>query len=66
MNGPSMDQESFDCVSWNSATQKPHISSSGYSQGKKTPWNKPPSLTKSMNIDIWDVGTSNQHFIWGS
>ena len=32
---------------------------------KKTPINKIPVLTKSMNMDIWVVGTSNQLFIRG-
>ena len=30
---------------------------------KKVPSNKTPVLTKSMNMDIWVVGTSNQLFI---
>ena len=33
---------------------------------EKTPLNKTQSLAKSMNIDIWVVGTSNQPFIRGS
>ena len=32
---------------------------------KNAPSNKTPVLTKSMNIDIWVVGTSNQVFIRG-
>ena len=27
---------------------------------------KTPALTKSMNMDIWVVGISNQHFTRGS
>ena len=34
--------------------------------GKKTPSNKTPALTKSMNMDIWVIGTSTQHFRRGS
>ena len=33
---------------------------------EKVPSNKTPALTKSMNIGIWVVGTSNQGFIRGS
>ena len=33
---------------------------------KKAPSNKTPTLSKSMNMDIWVVGTSNQLFIRGS
>ena len=33
------------------------IISLGYSQGKKTPSNKIPALTKYINMDIWVVGT---------
>ena len=33
---------------------------------EKTPSNKTPALTKSMNIHIWVVSTSNQLFIRGS
>ena len=33
---------------------------------EKAPSNKTPGLTKSMNMGIWDVGTSNQLFITGS
>ena len=33
---------------------------------EKAPSNKTPALTKSMNMDIWVLGTSNQHFIRGS
>ena len=29
---------------------------------EKAPWNKTPALTKSMNMDIWVFGTSNQLF----
>ena len=29
----------------------------------KTPSNKTPAITKSTNMGIWDVGTSNQFFI---
>ena len=32
---------------------------------EKTPSNKTPALTKSMNMDNWVVGTSNQLFIRG-
>ena len=32
----------------------------------KAPSNKTPALTKSRNMDIWVVGTSNQLFIKGS
>ena len=32
----------------------------------KTPSNETPALTKSMNMDIWVVGKSNQLFIRGS
>ena len=32
----------------------------------KAPSNKTPAHTKSMNIDIWVVGTLNQLFIRGS
>ena len=32
---------------------------------EKTPSNKTPALTKSMNMDIWVVRTSNQLFIRG-
>ena len=32
----------------------------------KEPSNKTSALTKSMNMDIWAVGTSNQLFIRGS
>ena len=30
---------------------------------EKPPSNKTPALTKSMNMDIWAVGSSNQLFI---
>ena len=30
---------------------------------EKAPSNKTPALYKSMNMDIWVVGTSNQLFI---
>ena len=30
---------------------------------EKAPSNKTPALSKSMNMDIWVVGTSNQPFI---
>ena len=33
---------------------------------EKAPCNNTPALTKSMNIDMWVVGTSNQVFIRGS
>ena len=33
--------------------------------GKKAPSNKTLALTKSMNMDIWVVGKSNQLFIIG-
>ena len=33
---------------------------------EKAPSNKTPALTKSMNMDIWVVGTSNQLFLKGS
>ena len=32
----------------------------------KTPSNKTPALTKSVNMNIWVVGTSNRLFIRGS
>ena len=32
-------------------------------QREKVPSNKTPALTKSRNMDIWVVGTSNQIFI---
>ena len=35
-------------------------------QGEKAPSNKSPALTKSMNMVIWVVGTSNQFFLRGS
>ena len=35
-------------------------------QREKVLSNKTPSLTKSMNMSIWVVGTSNQLFIRGS
>ena len=34
--------------------------------GEKAPSNKTPGLTKSTNISIWVVGTSNQFSIRGS
>ena len=33
---------------------------------EKAPSNKTPALTKSMNMEIWVVGTSNQLFIRSS
>ena len=33
---------------------------------EKAPSNKTPALTKSVIMDIWVVGTSNQLFIRGS
>ena len=33
---------------------------------EKAASNKTPVLTKNMNMDIWIVGTSNQHFRRGS
>ena len=33
---------------------------------EKAPSNKTPALTKSMNMDSWVVGTSNQLFRRGS
>ena len=33
---------------------------------ENAPSNKIPALTKSMNMDIWVVGTTNQLFIRGS
>ena len=33
---------------------------------EKVPSNKTPALTKSTNMGIWVVGTSNQLFIRGS
>ena len=33
---------------------------------EKAPSQKTPALIKSMNMDIWVVGTSNQLFIRGS
>ena len=33
---------------------------------EKAPSNKNPTLTKSMDIDIWVAGTSNRIFIRGS
>ena len=33
---------------------------------EKAPSNKTPTLTKSRNMGIWVVGTSNQPFIRGS
>ena len=39
--------------------------SQGYSEGQST-LNKSPALTKSMNMDIWVVGTSNQLLVRGS
>ena len=32
---------------------------------EKSPSNKTPALTKSMNMDIWVVGISNQLFLRG-
>ena len=32
----------------------------------KAPSNKTPEITKSINMDIWVVGTSNQLIIKGS
>ena len=32
---------------------------------EKAPSIKTPALKKSMNMDIWEVGTSNQLFIRG-
>ena len=37
-----------------------------HSHGKEAPSNITPALAKSMNINIWVVGTSNQLFIRGS
>ena len=34
-----------------------------YTHREKAPSNKTPALTKSMNMDIWVVGTSNQLII---
>ena len=33
---------------------------------EKAPSNKTPTLTKSMNMDIWVVGASNRLFLRGS
>ena len=33
---------------------------------EKAPSNKTPALTKSMNMGIWVIGTSNQLFVRGS
>ena len=33
---------------------------------EKAPSNKTPALTKSTNMGIWVVGTTNQLFITGS
>ena len=33
---------------------------------EKAPSNKTPALTKSKNMGIWFVGTSNQLFVKGS
>ena len=33
---------------------------------EKAPWNKTPAFTKSLNVDVCVVGSSNQHFIRGS
>ena len=33
---------------------------------EKAPSNKTLWFSKSMNMDIWIVGTSNQHFLRGS
>ena len=33
-------------------------------QREKAPSNKTPAFTKSKNMDIWIVGTSNQSFIY--
>ena len=33
---------------------------------KKVPSNETPAIAKSMNMDVWVVGTSNQLFIRGS
>ena len=33
---------------------------------EKTPSNKIPALRKSMNMDVWAVGTLNQLFIYKS
>ena len=33
---------------------------------EKAPSNKTPALTRSWNMDIWVVGTSNQLFLRGS
>ena len=33
---------------------------------EKAPWNKTPAFTKSLNVDVRVVGSSNQHFIRGS
>ena len=35
-------------------------------QREKSPSNKTLALTKSMNMDIWVIGTSKQVFIRGS
>ena len=35
-------------------------------QREKAPSNKTPALAKSMNMDIWIVGTLNQLLIRGS
>ena len=36
-----------------------------HTHGQKAPSNKTPALTKSTNMDIWIVDTSNQLFIIG-
>ena len=33
---------------------------------ENTPSNKTQGLTKSLNMDIWEIGTLNQLFIRGS
>ena len=33
---------------------------------EKAPSNNTPGFTKSMNMDIWVIGTSNQLFLRGS
>ena len=51
----------------------PEIISNGYSgisfkdvHREKAPSNKTPVLSRSLNMDIWVDGTSNQLFITGS
>ena len=51
---------------WELTLSKVRFSKFKDTHTENAPWNKTQALTKSMNVGIWVIGTSNQLFVRGS